>query len=338
MARLYLKLKKASLTVDNHTLVCDVSKYSVKEIDVSNLIARVGGKYALKLITSVGTLAFTFTDTLKLVKLGVAKIEIDSFSNGISAFESCIRLYGKDGNEIQDSEISADISIRHELSDLSDVVLKSEDEYVKFKSDPTYVSYRAKPGNTYTLIKEYSVFVVKNELVELKVDKTTAYMEDVVRLDITKKPGVEIVSVSVTDRKGNPIEFDRQNNAITITDSDIVVSVTAKYTVFDIVFVSNGVIVSHQELTYGSMPKLPSDPTMLSDEEYTYKFSGWSPEVTDVTEDTVYEARFEKQELHPEDEEIPKRDNFLKRVFKTVFIYVYSFMRDIRTFFEELFS
>ncbi|MBQ3016284.1 MAG: hypothetical protein IJD79_05845 [Clostridia bacterium] len=328
----------AAITTDNGVLTCDASEFENDMIDVSLLMPRLDGRYALKLITEIGELEFSFTDVGKMALLGVDRIEMLYQSNGISQSESVFNLYSNDGAIITDSNVFANVKIYHDLETLSDTVLKCGEDYVKFSSDVDYIFYRAEACNPYMLIKEFSVVVIKNELAEIKADRTIAYADDAVRFEIIKKPGVEIISVSVTDKNGNPLEFDKENNAVIVTDSDIVISLTAKYTVYDVVFVSNGVVVSHQELTYGTMPKLPSTPTMLSDEEYSYTFKGWSPEVKEVTEDALYEAYFEKTPLHANENERPSRDNFFSRVFKTVFIAVYNVMKSIRSFFDELFS
>lgn len=327
----------AAITADNGVLTCDASEFENGKIDVSLLIPRVDGKYSLKLITEIGELEFSFTDVNKMASLGVERIEMFYQSNGISQSESVFNLYRNDGSIITDSNVFAKIKIYHDLESLSDTVLKCGEDYVKFSSDGDYIYYHAEACIPYTFIKEFSVVVIKNELAEIKADKTIAYTDDAVRFEIIKKPGVEITSVSVTDKNGNPIEFDKDNNAVIVKDSDIVISLTARYTVYDVVFVSNGVVVSHQELTYGATPKLPSTPTMLSDEEYSYTFKGWSPEIEDVTGDALYEACFEKTPLNPNDGENNDRDNFFSRVFKTVFIAVYNVMKSIRLFFEGLF-
>lgn len=50
-------------------------------------------------------------------------------------------------------------------------------------------------------------------------------------------------------------------------------------------------------LSYGAMPKfLSKNPQREADIDYTYKFTGWSPEITKVTEDKTYTATFEKEE------------------------------------------
>ncbi len=44
------------------------------------------------------------------------------------------------------------------------------------------------------------------------------------------------------------------------------------------------------QYTYGEMPEYPGTPTRPQDEEYSYAFAGWSPEMTAVKENAVYTA------------------------------------------------
>ena len=287
------------------------------KIDASKLIAKAAGKYSVRIITKVGALDFTFTEVANLAEYGVRYIEMLFNSDGVNRSDFAFKLYGADG-EISDKNLSASVKAYHSLSDLSDTVLKSGEDYCKFTKEGDYVCYSAYASVPYTLIKEYSIYVVKNDLVTISADKNVASPGEAVRFEIIKKIGIEIVSILVTDRNGEAIDFDEKNNAVVVTDSDIVISVTAKYTEYDIVFLANGVVVSHQKLTYGEMPKLPSDPVKPADGEYSYVFSGWSPEVDEVTQSIVYEAHFEKISLDSGDDSDDEPKTFFGRFFKSI--------------------
>ena len=75
-----------------------------------------------------------------------------------------------------------------------------------------------------------------------------------------------------------------------------------------------------QELIYGAMPQLPPDPTVASDGVYKYTFAGWSPAVTEVSGNAIYEALFEKTPVDAQD--AVSQDNPIANIMKYVKIAV----------------
>ena len=63
---------------------------------------------------------------------------------------------------------------------------------------------------------------------------------------------------------------------------------------YEITFVDyDGEELQKEELEYGSMPTYKSeDPTREETPEYKYEFSGWSPEIEEVTKNQTYEAQY----------------------------------------------
>ena len=49
------------------------------------------------------------------------------------------------------------------------------------------------------------------------------------------------------------------------------------------------------EVPYGTELEVPEDPTRAADDQYTYTFKGWTPEVKTVTGDAVYTAVYDKE-------------------------------------------
>lgn len=76
-----------------------------------------------------------------------------------------------------------------------------------------------------------------------------------------------------------------------------------KYKYYNITFVyDDGKTVVRQKTSYRYMTKAkdikrPANPIKASDDKYDYSFAGWTPEITDVTEDKVYTATYTESEL-----------------------------------------
>lgn len=67
---------------------------------------------------------------------------------------------------------------------------------------------------------------------------------------------------------------------------------------FTINWIVEGTIVLEESYHYGEVPSYKGEtPKKADDDYYTYEFNGWSPEITEVTEDTNYVAIFTQKKL-----------------------------------------
>ena len=82
---------------------------------------------------------------------------------------------------------------------------------------------------------------------------------------------------------------------LTELTGDAVYTATYERTVntYTIVFLDeNGTELDRTEVAYGQMPSTSVVPTKEDDEEYTYTFAGWSPQLKRVTGDATYRATY----------------------------------------------
>ena len=85
-------------------------------------------------------------------------------------------------------------------------------------------------------------------------------------------PEVTAVTKNVT----YTAQFSSQENTYTVTWKD-----------------GDGKVLKTEQAAYGATPSYTGDtPTKTATAQYTYTFTGWSPEVTAVTKDVTYTAQF----------------------------------------------
>ena len=88
-----------------------------------------------------------------------------------------------------------------------------------------------------------------------------------------------------------------QNVPETMPDSSITISGSYTAIEYDILFMSDGDTLQLTSVAYGQTPKYTGDePAREADKLYTYEFSGWEPEIAEVTGEQVYTAVFDSIE------------------------------------------
>lgn len=106
--------------------------------------------------------------------------------------------------------------------------------------------------------------------------------------------GYELGSITVTrNDTGESFEIDDIKN-FEMPESNITLKVTFKKLRFTVSFVVNGEIVSSEKYEIGSTPKIPKITEKYEEDGYNYIFTGWSPNVSIVTGDVTYTAKYSR--------------------------------------------
>ena len=309
----------AAVTRSEENVICDVSAFTNPIFDLSVILPKIAGSQSLTIVSRGGSvlpsfeLKFSFTD---VVRMSEANVVSAIFTGGVEAGGNIeLSLYDKNNAKVTDTDVRPEVNIDHSLESVSGFVLMANGEYVNCKLDFGALSFKLKPSVKYTLKREYYVTVINNDLCTVSVDKSVAGAGDTVTVSAVPGVGVSLISIDAQDADGNPVDVGLDGK-IRITDSDVVISVRAKYILYNVEFVSSGAVISRQELIYGAIPVLPPNPSMASDGSFNYTFVGWSPEVSAVTADVAYEAIFDKTPVSAQDGVSP--DNPMANIMKYV--------------------
>ena len=125
---------------------------------------------------------------------------------------------------------------------------------------------------------------------------------DVMALELVPTLGEGVDAAASEDPEGEEFEeYNPQNN------NDYRWFRVPFDAVFTVTFEDeDGTVLKTVEVPYGEMPEFgEDDPVKEEDDEYTYTFSGWDPELAEAFEDATYTAVFEKTAKEIEQPEEP---------------------------------
>ena len=114
-----------------------------------------------------------------------------------------------------------------------------------------------------------------------------------IELEVNVNTGYQLDSLTVTDAEGNPVTLT-ENNTFMMPDSEVTVNAEFSILTFTVNWIANGESVETDEgVPYGTTPEYNGEtPDSYFDGENEYIFSGWTPEITAVTDDATYTAAY----------------------------------------------
>jgi len=300
--------KGAEVSFESDTVVCDVSSYrGSSPLDISKLLERALEKQsAITLITSKGKLKFAFAEVLTLSKNKTTTVSVE-YSGNATVDNYLIDIVDESG-ESENITVGFEAASRAasvEKYKLFKVISDTEKAYVRYTFEDQILSFEAQTGVKYVFRAEYTVRFAPNDLVEFSVSNRLPKLNEDIEYQIIPKDGVEVLEILIEDSDGNPImikEFgSKMNGELRVLGKDVNISVYARYKEYTVTFKSNGKNIYQQTVMHGEMPTPPTAPKLSDDGVYTYKFVGWSSEITPVTCEVVYEAVYEKIPLPPKE-------------------------------------
>ena len=297
-------------------LTLEVNDKTVSTIDVEKLFdIYVSENNSKKLIVSSETylIEFSISVVSNMKKDSIKMIDL-SFEN-TNEYEQFIQIKLFDNNDLLlSNSYSASIKVLGNYSAKSNLykVLKDgKEEEQRASISNNMVSFTLQTNEVYHIYALNKIVVSSNDAVTINVSKMDAKYGEIIDFELIENvPGI-IVSVYVIDSNGKNLEIN--NNSFIMPNNNIYIIISYEYILYNITFKVEDEIVSSEDYKYGEIVEVPTDPIKASDGKYTYKFIGWDKDVLSVTEDMVYSAVFEKQEI-----EKPINPNEGKSVLKTI--------------------
>ena len=143
----------------------------------------------------------------------------------------------------------------------------------------------------------YSVKITETQHGTVTASKESVREGEEVTLTVTPDTGYELTALNVKDDN---------NSNITVTDNKFImpsgnVTVSAIFTIkkYTVTWKNGDTILETDEnVPYGTAPSFDGEtPAKSADDNYAYIFTGWSPEISNVTGAVTYTAQFESK-LH----------------------------------------
>lgn len=153
-------------------------------------------------------------------------------------------------------------------------------------------------GADYSVTVRYSIKPVSTiaDAVSLPED---ALPGSTVTVEFNVPPGKQITGLHYLLAPDYSVKYPIEGNSFVMPFGNVTVKANISDIEYTVKFESDGkVIAEKNNYKYGDTVTVPNPPTKIDDDEYSYKFIGWSPEVSEtVTGSVTYVAQFEKTPL-----------------------------------------
>lgn len=181
------------------------------------------------------------------------------------------------------------------------------------------VSFKAKANVPYLMCVRRAVSAMVGSGVLFEGNVTNVIPGETVTIVPIEPPVGKLVqyTYTYTDASGNASVAVIEGNSFVMPNYAVSVGMTLIDIKYTVTFISDGKVISSNNLyTYGQKLDKPRDPVKQNDADYSYKFIGWSPELSDsVTGDVTYVAQYEKTAIIREEKKGPQiAEKYLKLI------------------------
>ena len=185
--------------------------------------------------------------------------------------------------------------------DVNNSYLYYEKDGVEYQVRSTYTNNRLcftmNTAYVYHYYPTYEVNVIKNEFVSISCNVLVSSVNGEVVINISGlQDGIRIDKIYCQDVNKNDVGI--VDGKFVMPACDVYVGVVTSPIIYTVRFISDGFVFQTNTYKYNEDLIVPTlNPSKLSDDEYSYEFIGWSPEIVKkVTTDIEYVAEFKQVE------------------------------------------
>lgn len=299
--------------IENGSLTVSLADGNISNIPLSHFIDVATDNWANLLIKSGGAEVKIGYGTLaELESLGASYIDV-AVAKG-STYTCAVNAYDANGDAVnvksavqvyipcEDAAFAKDSTLSYIGDDGAVTTVKKS-----YNSGTGMIEFRATPGVSYTLEVSYIIKVHKDYQDRITAP-ATANPGDTVTIEVVApQPGTVVEYYYVFNNDSNGQKYPIENNSFVMPAGNITLCLTNVFVNYTVKFEVDGKVISEKIYKYGDTVAVPNAPIKLNDSEYSYKFTGWSPELSDtVTGNVIYVAQFEATPLPVVEKRISK--------------------------------
>ena len=193
---------------------------------------------------------------------------------------------------------------------------ESGEQDVRFVTENNTVTFTAYAGRNYTISPQYFVNIIASDEISVAADRVRVRAGEKISVTVGEPAeGMHLVSLYAVGADGT--EYAVTDGAVRMPQGGISIGAICAWNVYTVVFRSEGRVLSTRTYRHGDPIAAPDGtPVKVSDDTYSYTFTGWDGELGPATGDAVYNAVFTAEPLPPAAPQQPSKVVVLIRIAK----------------------
>ena len=286
-------------TVSGGYLTVDATDANVSEISIDrfSVLMNTTSATRLKIDAKDATVIIKSDVISKLRTANVSYVDVDLVAQSAYKYTYTVNAYDASGAKV-DVDAVVEMHLPCMKSNLTVNCADTDGTAVDAHSNAGLNYFNATLGKSYSIVAGYRITCTYGNTLDIpKFAVPGETVEFTVNLIEGMKADVNYVL--------NGVKYPVTGNSFVMPEGDISIDATFSDIIYTVRFESDGKVIFEKYYKYGDIIEKPNTPTKINDDKYSYRFSHWSPLVSDtVTGDITYVAVFKSTPLPVEADKV----------------------------------